>query len=138
VKFIFTVVLALCLGLGVWQAFQSWQKAQENQHAAPPPPAVAAAPTAPAGDQLPGLPPRLQAVFDAAQQRGAQGLHDFLAAHSKEVSDPRLASIQLDYVLLVTTSDLADARRVFSKVKERLQPNSPVYSQLKQMEATYQ
>jgi hypothetical protein len=137
-KLLITAVIALGLGLGVWQIYQYWEKTQENQHPARPTPTVLAPPPIPSGDELPGLPQKLQSVYDAAQQRGAAGLRDFLATHAKEVSDPRLASIQLDYVLLVTTSDLADARRVFAKVKDRIQPGSPIYSRVQQMATTYQ
>lgn len=133
-KFLITVVIALGLSLGAWQVYQLWEKSQ-------PPPPVAAAPAPPPtpdGPQLPGLPPRLQPALDAAQQRGAAGLRDFLAANAKAVADPRLASIQLDYVLLVTQSDPAEARKVFAKVKDRLSPGSSVYNRMKQLEPTYQ
>jgi hypothetical protein len=133
-KFLITVVIVVGLGLGVWQVCKFWEKTQQEQRAAvAPAPAVVSS-----GDQLPGLPPRLQAALEAAQQRGAAGLRDFLAANGKNVADPRLAWIQLDYVLVVAQSDPAEARKVFAQVKQRLKPDSPVYSRMKQLEKTYE
>ena len=133
-KFLIAAVIVVGLSLGVWQVHQAWEKYQEPHRAA-----VAPAPeTVSSGDQLPGLPPRLQAALEAAQQRGAVGLRDFLAANGKNVADPRLAWIQLDYVLVVAQSDPAEARKVFAQVKARLKPGSPVYTRMKQLEKTYE
>ena len=133
-KFLITAVLAVGLSLGVWQVFQFWEKSQQE-------PRVAAAPataTVSDGSQLPGLPPKLEPALEAAQQRGAAGLRDFLAANGKNVADPRLAWIQLDYVLVVAPSDPAEARRVFAQIKARLKPGSPAYTRMKQLEKTYE
>ncbi len=133
-KFLIGLVIVVGLSLGAWQILQFWNKAQE-----PPRAAVAPGPeTVSNGEQLPGLPPKLQPVLEAAQQRGAAGLRDFLAGHGKNVADPRLAWIELDYVLVVAQSDPAEARKVFAQVKARLQPDSPVYGRMKQLEKTYE
>jgi hypothetical protein len=133
-KFLITVLIAAGLGLGVWQLRQFWQSTQEPQQGAAAPRTESPS----SGDPLPGLPPRLQAALEAAQQRGVAGLRDFLAAHGKDMADPRLAWIELDYVLLVAQSDPAEARRVFAQVKGRLTPGSPVYPRMKQLEKTYE
>ena len=65
-------------------------------------------------------------------------MKEFLAAHAKEIKDPRLAWIQLDYVILAGTSDTGEARLVFRKVQGRLTSGSPVYSRMKQLEKTYE
>jgi len=132
-KFLITVVIVVALSLGVWQIHQLWEKSQE-----PPRAALAPAPeTVSNGEQLPGLPLKLQPALEAAQQRGAAGLRDFLAVNGRNVADPRLAWIQLDYVLVVAQSDPAEARKVFAQVKARLKPDSPVYARMKQLEKTY-
>ena len=133
-KFLIGAGVVVGLSLGFWQILQYWDKSQHEEQAA----AASAAPAMANGDPLPGLPPRLQGALDAAEQRGAPGLRDFLAANGKNVSDPRLAWIELDYVLVVAQSDPAEARRVFARVKQRLNPDSPVYSRMQQLEKTYE
>jgi hypothetical protein len=133
-KSILTAVIVFGLCLGAWKIHQFLEKTQGTRQA----PAAPGAETVSNGDQLSGLPPRLQPALEAARQRGAAGLRDFLAAHGKEVADPRLAWIELDYVVVVAPGDPAAARKVFAQVKARLAPNSPAYSRMKQLEATYE
>jgi hypothetical protein len=89
-------------------------------------------------EELAGLPWGLKESLAKAQAGGAKTLKAWLDAYGKSVKDPRLASIQLDYVLLVAREDPAEARRVFADVKKRTPPNSPVYGRVKQLEPTYQ
>jgi hypothetical protein len=131
-KFLITVVIIGGLGLGVWQLYNYWGNFKT--------PAQTAAPQTQQDvpdDQLPGLPPSLQSALDAARQRGAPGLHDFLSTYGNSVADPRRSAIELDYVVLVAPSDATEARHIFAKVKGRLQPTSPVYNRMKQLEKTY-
>ena len=134
-EILIAAVIFFGLCLGAWQIYQFLGNFRET-----PAVGLAARPSreGPDGDQLPGLPAKLEPALEAARQRGAAGLRDFLAAHGKEVADPRLAWIELDYVLLVAQSDPAEARKVFAQVKERLTPNSPVYCRMKQLEKTYE
>lgn len=57
--------------------------------------------------------------------------------YRRTVADPRLASIELDYVVLVAREDIAEARKVFAQVKQRTPPASLVYPRIKQLEKTY-
>ena len=133
-KSILTAVIVFGLCLGAWQIYQFLEKTEATRQATVAP----GAGTVSNGDELPGLPPKLRPALQAAQERGIVGLRDFLAAHGKEVADPRLAWIELDYVVVVAQSDPAAARKVFAQVKARLTPNSPVYSRMKQLEKTYE
>lgn len=89
-------------------------------------------------DKLAGLPYQLEESLAKAQQGGAKTLKPWLEAYRRSVQDPRLASIELDYVLLIARDDPKEARRVFAEVKKRTSANSPVYPRVKQLEATYQ
>jgi hypothetical protein len=88
--------------------------------------------------ELPGMPSPLEASLAKAKEGGAKTMKAWLDAYAKSVADPRLASIQLDYVLLVAREDPVEARRVFADVKKRTPANSPVYPRVKQLEPTYQ
>lgn len=97
--------------------------------------APAAAPAAPA--VLPGLPPGLESSLQTAQKQGAAGLKNWLKAYRAYVTDPRLAAIELDYVVLVGASNIKEARQVLAAVKQRTPTNSPVYPRIKQLEKNY-
>ena len=86
---------------------------------------------------LPGLPPGLEASFQTARKQGAAGMRNWLKAYRPYLSDPRLAVIELDYVVLVGASDIKEARQIFAAVKQRTPTNSPVYPRIKQLEKTY-
>jgi len=133
-KFLITALVVLGLSIGAWQVYQFWGKYRGSDTAsetAAPPPQIN-------GDSLPGMPQSLEQTYQASRQRGITGLRDFLKEYGNSVSDPRLASIQLDYVLLVAPGNPAEARRVFALVKNRTQPDSPVYPRVQQLEKTYE
>jgi hypothetical protein len=133
VKFVISAVIIIGLFLGARQFYQYWGtfKTQPASHGA-------VARVQVADDQLPGLPAALQPALEQARQHGAAGLRSFLAAHGDTIDDPRRASLELDYAVLVTASNPTEACRVFAKVKERLDPNSPVYDRMKRLEKTYE
>jgi hypothetical protein len=133
-KFVITVIIIVGLSLGAWQIYQYWGTFKEREQ---PLSASGPAPIS-TGLELPGMQPRLQSTLDAATQRGANGLRDFLATNRKTITDPRLAWIELDYVVLVAQSNPAEARKVFAQVKSRIGTDSPVYSRVKQLEKTYE
>lgn len=97
---------------------------------------TAVAPVSP--ESLPGLPQGLETSLQAAQQQGAKGLQKWLRQYQTFVQDPRLAWIELDYVIMISQEDLSEARRVFQSVKSRTPPTSPVYARVKKLEKTYQ
>jgi hypothetical protein len=131
-KFLIALVIIVGLGLGVWQLNNYWKTFQPKDSSS----AGQAAPEIPE-DQLPGMPASLQPALDAARQRGAVGIKDFLITYGNSISDPRRASIELDYVVLEALNNPADSRRMFAKVKGRVQANSPVYNRMEQLEKTY-
>jgi hypothetical protein len=87
---------------------------------------------------LPGLPANLEASLSAAQKQGAAGMKNWLNLYRPYVSDPRLAAIELDYILLIGSTYPQEARRLFTVIKQRTPTNSPVYPRVKRLEKTYQ
>ena len=88
--------------------------------------------------QLPGLPAKLEGSLQQAQQGGARDLKNWLNAHRAEVQDPRLAWIELDYVLMLGRENPVEAKKVFADIRERIGSDSPVYQRIKDLEKTYQ
>jgi hypothetical protein len=129
-KIVIAIAIILIVGLGGWQVYEHWVTVSQQEEAALKPPVII--PT-----QLPGMDYTLEGPLGTASQRGASGLRDFLRQNGGKIQDPRLASIELDYVVLVSREDIAEARRVFAKVKARVPTSSPIYPRVKQLEKTY-
>ena len=86
---------------------------------------------------LTGLPATLEASLSAAEKQGAAGLRDWLRNYRQHVRDPRLAAIELDYVVLISRQDPAEAKRIFKEVKGRTPTFSPIYDRVKRLENTF-
>ncbi len=93
---------------------------------------------APAPGKLAGMAASLEESYEAAKREGAQGVGRWLAQHQAEIQDPRLTDIELDYVLLVGRSNVAEARRVLAEIRQRITPASPVYKRFEQLSKTYE
>ncbi len=135
-------VIGILLIIGaIWgcrELYHYWEKVKarkdaEDRAGAPAPVALAAAPTV-----LAGLPANLEASLQAAQKQGAASLKNWLKLYRRYVSDPRLAAIELDYVVLISSTNPQEARQVFAAVRQRTPAASPVYPRIKQLEKTYQ
>ncbi len=87
---------------------------------------------------LPGLPASLETSLAAAEKQGVSGLRDWLRNYRSFAKDPRLAAIELDYVVLISRQDPAEARRIFDNVKGRTPTFSPIYDRVKRLEKTFQ
>lgn len=88
-------------------------------------------------DNVPGLPASLESALEAARKTGADGLRSFLSQYRYTIRDPRLAEIELDYVVLINHKNPAEARRVFRSVQRRTRDSSPLYERVKKLEKTY-
>ena len=119
---------------GGWELFLYWEKVKNEDETKQKQEAAAMV----IGDQLPGLPNKLEASLQAARKQGAGGLRNWLKTYAQSVEDPRKAWIELDYCVAVAREDPAEARRVFAAVKERTGPASPVWPRMKQLEKTYE
>lgn len=112
-----------------------WKKVKADQDAASGNGAATAA--GPPAHELPGLPPGFEASLAAAQKQGPMAMKKWLDAYRKHISDPRLAAIELDYVVLAGMSDRREAKKVFASVQARVKPDSPLYKRVQALEKTY-
>jgi hypothetical protein len=131
-KFLIALVVIVGLSLGVWQIKNYYRTFQPKESASN------QGPVEVAEDQLPGMPVSLQPALDVARSRGAVGLKEFLTAYGNTIEDPRRAAIELDYMVLEAVSNPSEARRVYAKVKGRLNSTSPEYARLQQLAKTYE
>ncbi len=133
-KQIIAILLILAAIWGARELISYWDTVKAKKLAAE---GGAPAPKA-APNVLPGLPPSLEASLQAAQKQGAAGMKAWLKSYRTYIADPRLAAIELDYVVMVGAGNLKEAREVFAAVMQRTPTNSPVYSRIRQLEKTYQ
>jgi len=87
--------------------------------------------------QLDGLPAQFEASLQHAESQGAPALKAWLQRNRKYVRDPRLAEIELNYVVLVSRTNPSEAKQVFQAVKKRTPKTSPLYDRIKRLDATY-
>lgn len=130
-KWVIGIVILAIASFGGWLIYQEWLSVSTKKK-----PVEAVAPAI-NGSQLPGMDWALESILADAQRRGASGMKDFLKRYGKKVQDPRLAWIELDYVVLVSREDIVEARLTFNKVKERVTAESPVYPRVQQLADTY-
>jgi len=131
-KLIGIAIIALLAFCG-WELFLYWDKIsteKDNQRKE-----TAAAIVS--EEQLPGLPEKLRLSWEAAKRLGPTGVKNWLNTYGHAVEDPRKAWMQLDYVLSVSRENVAEAKRVFTEVKERTPTNSPVWPRIEKLGKTY-
>jgi len=133
-KALITILIVAVVGFGAWQIFEYWQKV-DAEKASEQKQAAAAVVN---GDSLSGLPSGLDTSLQAAEKGGATSLGNWLKTYGNGVQDPRKAWIQLDYVVMITRDNPQEAKRLFADVKNRTQPNSPVWPRIQAMQKTYE
>ena len=127
------ITLALIAGLYLFgKAIFNEYKDQENEKAA----ASKVEQQGPS-DGLPGMPSTFQASLAAAQQGGAPALKEWLERYRPYLRDPKLAAIELDYVVLISRSDPQEGKRIYDSVRSRVPKTSPVYDRVKRLENTF-
>jgi len=135
-KFLTGVAIILLIFFCARQLINHWKDAQAKS--APPSSQVEpAAPPPVAAEALPGLPRQLEASLQAAKRQGPDALKTWLKQNRRLVQDPRLADIELDYVLAVAGKNFGEAREVYASVRQRIPTNSPVYARVLMLERTY-
>ncbi|MBI3414549.1 MAG: hypothetical protein HY043_04380 [Verrucomicrobia bacterium] len=98
-----------------------------------------AAPTQLRGEDLPGMEnANFENSYQEAAKKGPTAVKEWLGLYRKYVKDPRLAWIELDYVVAVSQQNPKEAKEVFQEVRSRVAPSSPVYERIKKLEKTYE
>lgn len=118
-----------------WEQVKTQQAAKDRQSSGA---AVPAAPSPATMDGMPALAPGLEASLREAKGQGPAALRLWIEKHRPYVPDPRLASIELDYVVLIGGRNYLEAKKIFHAIKQRTPTNSPVYSRIQQLEKNYQ
>ncbi len=126
---LFGVIFTIWKGFEYWDRVASEREAQERRAARQVDPR-----------SLKGLAPDLERSLEQAYQGGPRALKAWLDEQKKEgkIEDPRLAWVELDYVVKVTQDDPLLAKKVFAEVKARTPTDSLVYPRIKELAKTYE
>jgi hypothetical protein len=138
IKALITVVLVVVALLGIKELHTYWSQVKSKEKAdvaanrgespAPPPKDPSA---------LTGMPASLEPSLEGAKKAGAPALKAWLKQYRGYLADPKLAAIELDYVVLAGAKNFLEAKEIYAAVKQRTPTNSPVYPRIKQLEKTY-
>jgi hypothetical protein len=138
IKALIAVVLIVVALLGIKELHAYWQQVKTREKAE-----VAAirggeaAPSPKDPSVLTGMPAALEPSLESAKKAGAPALKAWLKQYHGYVADPKLAAIELDYVVLAGAKNFIEAKEIFAAVRQRIPTNSPVYPRIKQLERTY-
>jgi len=138
IKALIAVVLIVVALLGIKELHAYWQQVKTREKAE-----VAAirggeaAPSPKDPSVLTGMPAALEPSLESAKKAGAPALKAWLKQYHGYVADPKLAAIELDYVVLAGAKNFIEAKEIFAAVKQRIPTNSPIYPRIKQLERTY-
>lgn len=131
---VIAVVMIVLVLWGGWELFFYWERVKNEEESQK----KQAASAAVMGERLPGMPYQLEPSLAAAKNQGAAGLQAWMKAYGHSLQDPRKAWIELDYCVLISRDNPAEAKRLFAEVKARLSESSPVWPRIKQLEKTYE
>ena len=133
------VLIAILIAVGVifvaWKLYDRWEETNREKELQQ---ARVSAQLDPRS--LSGMDQRLEPSLDQARQGGAKALREWLDKNSRSpfLQDPRLASIELDYAVLLSAENPIEARKIFRRVKERIPTDSPLYPRIQQLQKTFE
>jgi hypothetical protein len=132
-KILIALLIVLAVGFVGWKVYERWDETSREQDLK-----QAAGPADPRS--IPGMDHRLENSLEEAQRGGAKGLGAWLDKNRRSpyLKDPRLAWIELDYAVLLSSEDPAQSRKIFAQVKERVPPDSPVFQRVQQLQKTFE
>ena len=135
-KALIGILMVVVVAMGGYKIWEHWKEVEEQR--------FVQRKSAGGGDinpeQLPGLPYQLEPKLREAQRGGAVVLKRFIDACRlyPDVKDPRLAWMELDYVVLISNSDPVEAKKIFWQVKKRTSTNSVIYPRIQSLAKTYE
>jgi nicotinic acid phosphoribosyltransferase len=115
-----------------WHLFVYWEQVRDEKETQ-----AAAAKVVVNEHALGGMPHQLENSLQGAKSAGVNTFRQWLDTYRSSLQDPRKAWIELDYCVMLSRDNPKEARRIFTAVKERIRPDSPVYPRVKQLEPTY-
>jgi hypothetical protein len=134
IKALLAIVVIILLIFGAFELWVTWDNYNHNKDLEKQQ-ATSAVNIVP--ESLPGMPQGWEDSYKKAVKDGAPAIRNWLRNYGQQVQDPRRAWIEMDYMVMISKEDPAEAKRIFADIKGRTPPNSPIYPRIKQLEKTY-
>lgn len=134
-KALISILIVLVVGFVGFRLFDHWEQVKERR--------VLEERAAKGKDinpeELQGMPWQLMAKYQDVKS-DPKKLGPFIESIRKlqGVADPRLAWIELDYVVMLSATEPLEAKRVFQAVKKRTATDSPIYPRIRSLEKNYE
>jgi hypothetical protein len=130
-KVLISILVAVAVIFTGWRLWTYWEEVSQQKDLNGPSADANAAPPS-----IPRLPYELERSLEAAKRKGSTAFKEWLdaAQASQRVHDPRLAWIQLDYVVMISRENPVEAKRLFAEIKKRVEPDSPVYPRIQALQ----
>lgn len=135
-KALISILIVLIVGIVGFKLYERWNAAKEQRYLAER--AASGADINP--DTLEGMPWQLVPKMHEAEQAGPDALKRFIDSCKRypDVKDPRLAWLELDYAVLISSKDPVEAKKIFQDVKKRTPPDSKIWPRINQLAKTYE
>jgi hypothetical protein len=135
-KPLISILIVLAVAIGGYKMYEHWESVKERRSLEEK--AARGADINP--DNLPGLPHQLVYKVKENQQAGPEAFKRFIDSCKRfpDVKDPRLAWMELDYVVMISGTDPVEAKKIFHDVKKRTPEDSPIYPRIKALAKTYE
>lgn len=130
---VITILIIVVVLYGGWQLFFYWERVKNEEETQKKQVAASVV----VGEQLPGLPDQLEFSLKKAKENGPKALGEWLKTYGARVQDPRKAWIELDYCVMLSSENPAEARRIFADVKRRTPQSSPIWPRIHSLEKTF-
>ncbi len=134
-KALISLLIIVAVGFVGCRLFEHWEKVKERR--------VLDERVARGSDidpqRLDGLPGTLNYKYENVRN-DPKLLGPFIESIRKApgVKDPRLAWIELDYVVMISATDPIKAKEIFKAVKQRTPEDSPVLPRIRSLEKNYE
>ena len=134
IKGLITILIVVGVVFGGYKLWEYWENVENEREKDKNPPAQLSP------ERLQGLPPKLEPSLQQAEKGGPKALKAWLDQYKRTgvVKDPRLAWIELGYIVMITKDDPIEAKKIFGEVKQRTPPDSPVNERIKTLEKNYE
>ncbi|HEY0455697.1 MAG TPA: hypothetical protein VGE41_04940 [Verrucomicrobiae bacterium] len=132
-KALISILIILGVAIGGYKLYEYWNTVQEEKAAAERVPTIS-------DDQVGRMPWELEESLREAKKKGPSAFKNWITKFEKspKVPEDRMASIQLEYVVMTAQTDPIEAKRMFAEVKAKVSKTSPVYPKIKALEKTYE
>lgn len=134
-KIALSILIVVLVFVGGWKIWNYWSKVKEQENVVQQDTPTELDPTS-----IPGLPNVLEYKLSEAKQRGPKTLKQFIDTwkSSRELKDPRLAWIELDYITMIASTDPIEAKQIFLDIKKRIPTNSVIYPRIRSLSKSYE